>query len=478
MIKTKIIATLGPASDSTSKIAALIEAGVDVFRLNFSHGTLEQHGRTLERVRSVCRESGAMVAVMADLCGPKIRVDPVEDDAFDIDPGDHIYIMDQHVVGTPSSISTNHSELVREVEVSHRVLIDDGSVCLRVKEVLPDRLHCVCEIGGKIGTRKGINVPDSDIAMSALTEKDKTDLAWATEHGVDFVALSFVRSARDLQDLMELMPLSGGCPIVAKIETAQAMTRLDEIIEAADVVLIARGDLGVEMDLARVPLEQKEIARLCQQMGKPVIVATQMLQSMVHHPTATRAEVSDVANAILDSADCVMLSAETSVGEYPVESVRMLGRVAAHTEEFLAGRPTLNRVDGVKSTRPVATAVSHGASVLARELKARVAAVWTDTGNTARLLSKCRLEVPVIGLSPNDQICRRMAMYYGVIAIRLDRQEPISSMLRDVDAALLKRELVAQGDLIVAIAGTRLERDGSTNALFIHLVAGETPTGA
>lgn len=477
MIRTKIIATIGPASESLETLGDLLDAGVDVFRLNFSHGTLQQHEIVYDRIRSVCRQRGVPAAVMADLCGPKIRVDPVEDDSFALHVGDSIDIVGGHVVGTAERISTNRPELVREVGVGHRVLIDDGSVRLRVTAASADRLKCVCEVGGTVSTRKGVNLPDSDLAMSALTEKDREDLAWAVEHGVDYIAMSFVRSAADLRELRELLPLSDDrCRVVAKIETPPAILHMDEIIESADVVLVARGDLGVELELARVPLLQKQIARQCRQAGKPVIIATQMLQSMVESPTATRAEVSDVANAILDAADAIMLSAETSVGSFPIESVKMMTRIAAETEDFIDRSSTMSSNEVNALLPRVPTAVAHGTNLLARELDAKLVAVWTQTGNTARLLSKCRLPSVVVGLSPDEHVCRRMAMYYGIEPVQMSRDEDVLTMLSEVDGMLLSRGLAESGDMIVVIAGTRLQQVGSTNAVLIHLV-GNTSTG-
>ena len=470
LIRTKIIATIGPASSSEQMLGRLIDAGVDVFRLNFSHGTVDEHGRTLQRIETVCRAKGAMVAVMGDLCGPKIRVDPVEGDAFDLATGKRIELVADHVIGTAQRISTSRPDLITELKVGDRVLIDDGNVRLRAAEKHADRVVCLCEAGGTISTHKGVNAPDTAMQMSALTPKDREDLTWALDRRLDYIAMSFVRSATDLRELRELVPIRhGDCRVVAKIETVLATQHLDEIIESADAVLVARGDLGVEMDLAQVPLVQKRIARRCLVAGKPVIVATQMLQSMVASPTATRAEVSDVANAIFDSADCVMLSAETSVGKYPVESVEMMARIAQETETFIGAAAT-ERLDVTATLRPVATAVAHGAAVVAKELSARAVAVWTQTGNTARLLSKCRLTAPVVGLSPDESVCRRMCLYYGVIPIRLNRQDHITAMLRDVDEALLTRQLVERGDLVVVVAGTHLRQVGSTNALLIHLV--------
>jgi pyruvate kinase len=474
MIRTKVIATIGPATNTVERLRDLIDAGVDVFRLNFSHGTPEQHASALKNIRKAAQDRGAIIAVLADLCGPKIRVDPVEDDSFEIESGDQIAITRNHLVGNAERISTNRPELIDEVAPGHCLLIDDGNVCLRVKEARDDELICECVVGGAISTRKGINAPDSTLEMAALTDKDKQDLSWAVEHGVDYIALSFVRRAHDIQELRALLPLSEMPPgIVSKIETAQALDHIDEIIEASDVVLVARGDLGVEMDLARVPIEQKMIARKCQQVGKPVIIATQMLQSMVENPTATRAEVSDVANAILDSADCVMLSAETSIGEYPVKSVQLMCRIAEITEDYLARNRTAARMDATATMRQVSTAIAHGASVVAEELEVRLVAVWSREGNTARLLSKCRLNRPVVGLSSDERVCRRMALYYGVFPVQLEPDDDKDRMLAAVDETLRAKELAEPGDMIVVVAGTRLARVGETNALLLHLVGRE-----
>ncbi len=473
MIHTRIIATIGPASDSSEKLGQLIDAGVNVFRLNFSHGELAQHAAALERIKAAREQRGVHVAVMGDLCGPKIRVDTVEGGSFMLAAGDRIEVVREHVAGTRGRISTNRPELVGEAKVGHRLLIDDGNVRLRVESTSGKSLQCMCEVGGAVSSRKGVNVPDTDLVMSALTDKDRADLAWAMENRLDYIAMSFVRTAADLRELRDLMPLSN-CEtrVVAKIETPQAARHLEEIIESADAVLVARGDMGVEMELAQVPIIQKRITRLCRKAGKPAIIATQMLQSMVSSPTATRAEVSDVANAILDSADAVMLSAETSVGQYPVESVAMMAGIAAETESFVDEAGEAGQVEVSASMRPVATAVAHGAALLARELHAKLVAVWTQTGNTARLLSKSRLGVPVVGLSPDEHVCRRMCMYYGVRPFQLARKERITEMLRDVDEALLSHGATKRGDLIVVVAGTRLKEVGATNALLIHLVGG------
>lgn len=470
MIRTKIIATLGPGSESPSSIAALIDAGVDVFRLNFSHGTIDTHAAVLGRIVEARRAANAPIAVLADLCGPKIRLGTIAGGGFDIRAGDRIALDADTAQGSPQRVGVNRPQLIQEVKSGHRILIDDGNVELRVDSASAAALQCVCVIGGRLSDRKGMNFPDSDLEVSALTPKDHADVKWITDHDVDYIALSFVRSAADISELRRLIPAGSAIQIVAKIETRHATQCLDEIIAAADAVMVARGDLAVEMDLATVPLIQKDIARRCRIAGKPVIVATQMLQSMVERPTPTRAEVSDVANAILDEADCVMLSAETAVGPYAVEAVRMMGRIAAKTEAF-SGRPEDGASIRSPQTRPVTTAVGHGASVLCRELGVKLVAVWTQSGKTARLLSKHRVAATIVGLSADAAVCRRMAMYYGVEPMQICRNSHNDDMLKELDAALKSAGLAVAGDRIIVIAGTQLDDPGATNALLIHLVA-------
>lgn len=471
MIRTKIIATVGPASRSPEVLARLIEAGVDVFRLNFSHGSLEDHGAALRAIRAAAARCEAVVAVMGDLCGPKIRVDPVEGDAFDLPTGAQIRIVADKVAGNAERISTSRRELPQEAAVGHRVLIDDGMIRLRVEESDGKSLLCRCEAGGAIQSRKGVNLPDTDLHMSSMTDKDRGDLAWALANDVDYIALSFVRRAEDLDELRAAMRACGRvAPVVAKIETPQAINELHRIIEATDVVLVARGDLGVEMDLACVPLLQKDITARSQRAGKPVIVATQMLQSMVEHPTATRAEVSDVANAVFDSADAVMLSAETAVGAYPVAAVEMMNRIAHETETYLARSGYFARMDADDSVNPIATGVVNGAGSLARELQAKLIAVWTETGNTVRLLSKCRPDRLIVGLASEEAICRRMAMYYGVLPVQMPLTPDQDEMLRRLDEWLREHHLAEESDLVILAASTRLIGPGSTSALLMHLV--------
>jgi len=472
MTKTKIIVTIGPASCDEQTLTAFIEEGVDVLRLNFSHGTVSEHHQVLTNIRQVCQRTGAIVAVMGDLCGPKLRVGRIEGGRFTIEPGETITIQRQLDVGTRQRIGTNYPPLVDELEPQARIFIDDGNVRLRVVDKRADELVCTCELGGVIADHKGINLPDTALSTPALTHKDRADLEWAIANDLDYVALSFVRRPEDLQELRAILDeRHSDIRVVAKIEKPQAIDHLSGIINEADAVLVARGDLGVEMDVARVPLLQKDITLRCQQVGKPVIIATQMLQSMIDSATPTRAEVSDVANAIFDAADAVMLSAESAVGKYPVQAVRMINRIARETEAFLARQPAagLGALAAPESLR-VTSAVAHGASLVARELNAKLVAVWSETGNTARLLSKYRLPQPIVTLSPHERVCRQVAMNYGVIPVHAAQPANPEHMLRKLDELLTARGLAEPNDLILVIAGTQLHRPGATNNLLIHIV--------
>ena len=476
MNKTKVVATVGPACRDEATLSAMIAGGVDVFRLNFSHGTLDEHAAAVRNIRAAAAARNAIVAILGDLCGPKIRVGEVVGEAFELSAGDALRIEPGTFPCTRERICTSYDGLCAEVEPGHRVLIDDGQICLRAVRRDAGALVCRCEAGGTVRSRKGVNLPDTRLSLPSLTDKDRRDLAWAVQQELDYVALSFVQSPEDLRQLRsELTRCGGDARVVSKIERPEAVRHLDEIIDLSDAVLIARGDLGVEMDVSKVPLVQKDITRRCAGMGKPVIVATQMLQSMVSSPVPTRAEVSDVANAILDGADAVMLSAETSTGQYPLAALRTIRGIATETEAFLARCPEDATPRISPTTLRVTSAVVHGAAIIARDLDVRLVAVWTETGNTVRLLSKRRPLQWVVGLAESDRVCRWMALYYGVQPVRLDRSGNQREMVGDVDRALMRRGLAATNDRIIIIAGTHLRQPGATNALLIHLVGSAEP---
>ncbi|MCK6457017.1 MAG: pyruvate kinase [Phycisphaerae bacterium] len=478
MIRTKIIATVGPASADPAVLRRLIDAGVDVFRLNFSHGSRDAHARAVRLIHEAGVDCGRHIAIMGDLCGPKIRLNAVAGGRARLNDGAVVRIVRGNADATADCLTSNYDALIDEMLPGQRLLIDDGSVRLRVVEKNDAALVCAVDVGGHIADRKGINLPDTQIRRPALTDKDRDDLAWAIEQRLDYVALSFVRRGEDVAEVRRIIAAAGGdVHVVAKIEKPQAIDSLDAIIEESDVVLVARGDLGVEMEVERVPILQKTIARQCRYGAKPIIVATQMLQSMVHSPVPTRAEVSDVANAILDHADVLMLSAETAVGEYPVEAVRILRRVAEQTERHLERIAPHLEKDVLAAALRLSSAVARGASLVARDLDAQLVAVWSDTGSTVRLLSKHRMGQTIVGLCPTEHVARRMAMYFGVVPLLLNRPEATDEMFRRLDAELIARRLAEPGDLTVVVAGTKLNRPGSTNMLLIHLV-GESDSAA
>lgn len=469
MERTKIVATVGPASGDEATLRAMLSAGLDVARINFSHGRLNEHGDRLAQLRSAA-ENG-YVGVMGDLCGPKIRVAALPEPVLHLAANDELIVMGSSETRLSGRMmTTTYPGLVRDVEPGHRLLIEDGAVRCRVLRKENERLICQCEVGGPVGLRKGINLPDSALQLPVLTANDLADLAWAVANQLDYVALSFIRRAEDIDTLRSALKEAGGSPrIVAKIETPAAVHDIDRIIERSDAILVARGDLGVEMDLVEVPIIQKNIVRRCKAAGIPVIVATQMLQSMTESPFPTRAEVSDVANAILDGADAVMLSAETAIGKHPVAAVECMNRIVARTEA--AGEvPPVAPVRVEQSGLRVTSAVARTAAIAAREHEAKAIAVWTRTGNTARLVSKHYLAQPILALAPDDRVCRALTLLSGVTPVRADRPGDEPTLIRIVDRELLTRGWVRRGDMVVIVAGTDRTTAGASDAVILHFV--------
>jgi pyruvate kinase len=472
--RTKIVATLGPATDDAGRLEALFEAGLDICRLNFSHGTAADHARRLERVRTWAHENDRPIAVIGDLCGPKIRLNPVRGDAITVQPGDSVRFVHGDDDCSAGRFTTNLPSFVDEVEVGHRIYIDDGLVRLLVTARDADALTCTCTTGGRVSSRKGVNLPDTLLSTPALTAKDRQDLEWAIEHGLDYVALSFVRRPEDLSTLRTAIDKRGSdIGVIVKIEKAEAIQHLDNLVSRADGIMVARGDLGVEMDVWRVPLMQKAITARCREAGKPVIVATQMLQSMVASPMPTRAEVSDVANAILDGADAMMLSAETAVGAYPEIAVTMMDRVAQATEAHQREQRGLAPAPPAAEIKGTTAAIARAAVQAALQLDARLVAVWTATGETVRLLARHRLPIPVVGLTYDEHVCRRLNLFYGVIPLRVQPLGNPAEMARVLDERLLERGLASPGDLIVVVTSTRPRTPGATNTTLVHRVGDE-----
>jgi pyruvate kinase len=470
MIKTKIIATLGPACAETGIIEAMIDNGVDVFRLNFSHGTLDEHVKLLETVNVVRSRHHQMTAMLGDLCGPKIRTGQIEPEGQILQTGDEIRIVPGNQTGTSHCFSTNYEHFNQDVGIGHRIFIDDGQITLNV--VGRDDEDLVCEVvdGGPLYSHKGINLPDTMIRKPSITKFDWECVDWAVEQNLDFLALSFVRSADEINELKEYIhKAKSHIKVISKIETPQALAHLEPIVDASDAVLVARGDLGVEMDLAEVPLLQKRITKMCRDYGKPVIVATQMLQNMIEKPTATRAEVSDVANAIMDFTDAVMLSGETAVGKHPVKAVQTIERIAGVTEAYLDEQYIIHQRSITADQLALTAAITRGVAQLVEDIDVKLVAVWSQSGSTARLLSKARIDVPVLAFSSDEKSCRQMCLHYGVIPCCCPIPEDNERFASLVDKLVIENMWANAGDRMVLVAGKPLGAAGTTSS--IHVLA-------
>ncbi len=453
--RVKIVGTLGPSSSDAETIGRMIEAGLDVARLNFSHGTHEDHRRLYETVRAEAKKAGHTVAILADLCGPKIRVGEMEGGAAELKNGNSLVIAPGDMVGTAQSFSTSYKNLSKDVRPGDHILFDDGLLDVVVESVESDAVHCVVVTGGLLKNKKGMNIPGTPLSAPALTEKDRKDLAFARELGVDYFALSFVQRAADV---LEAKQLAGDIPVIAKIEKPEAVSGIAEIIEAADGLMVARGDLGVEAGAEKVPLIQKRLIRDAAANGLPVIVATQMLDSMIHHPRPTRAEVSDVANAVLDGTDAVMLSGETASGKYPVEAVEEMAAILEEVEKSDIFR---RLTDPIRiEEQSFSNAIAHASVTTANELNLRAIAIYTETGHNAELVSSCRPLASIIAFSQHESVMRRLALFWGVIPLRTDWIES-DKLVAHTARVLLENGIVDSGDEIAVTFG---RKDSSGNA--------------
>jgi pyruvate kinase len=470
-IRTKIVATIGPASHSPDRIRELARAGADMFRVNFSHGSSDQRQDFLDAVRQVEVDLGEPLAVMADLCGPKIRVGPVAGGSVLLGEGQKLIIQRTPIEGTAERISTTLPELVDEADAGETILINDGQIKLTVERVNPpDEIVTRVARSGVLSSGKGVNLPDTDLTLSALTEKDRQDAAWIADREFDYVALSFVRAADDVNALRELLE-SNGCDahIIAKIEKPQALENIEAILDAADGVMVARGDLGVEIDLPRVPVAQKRIALLAQQAGKPCIIATQMLETMTHCAVPTRAEASDVANAVMDRADAAMLSGETAVGEYPVRAVHMMDRIVAEVQTYqdsLCEMPPTHL-----NSLPIGAAVAAGVRGVLNQQPVAAVCVFTATGATALALAKSRPAVPILAISPSRQTVRRVCLYYGVLARQADAPEHTREVLALFEQFAKDRDIASPGETLVVVSGRPIGKPGAANTIVVHTVS-------
>jgi pyruvate kinase len=466
--RTKIVATIGPASRSPEVLRQMIQAGMNVARINFSHGSYEDHGKTIEMVRTVSKELDVPITIFQDLQGPKVRVAKLPGETLTLVEGESLTLVpDDMSVDLPGTIAIDYPHLAEEATAGTQILMDDGLLELTVESIDDRTVRCQVVKGGLLKPRKGVNLPSLNLRLPSVTDKDKEDLEFGISQGVDWISLSFVRKAEDIHLLKDLLKAQGAAdtPVIAKIEKPQAIENLEEILEATDAIMVARGDLGVEINPAKVPTLQKHIIRRCNEKGIPVITATQMLESMIQNPRPTRAEANDVANAILDGTDAVMLSGESAVGNYPVQAVAMMAAIANEVEKelkfqnFVADRP-----DTVH-------AISEGLNAIDQVLDLRWIVACTISGASARLVAEERPRAAVIALTPNPKTYNRLNLVWGVKPVFMESNEPSFETLVDqAEACLLARKLVEPGDRILITGGIPTNSAGGTNFLKIHQI--------
>lgn len=468
MRRAKIVCTMGPATSGYETTRDLVAAGMDVARLNLSHGSHADHEATYSNIRRAGDEVGRGVGILADLQGPKIRLGEFLDGAIDLAEDDEFTITAEDVPGDQKIASTTYAGLPEDVAPGDRILIDDGRVTVEVSDVTGPRVATRVVEGGRLSNHKGLNLPGVAVSVPALTEKDEADLRWAIRLGIDMIALSFVRQPEDIELVHRIMDEEGRrLPVLAKVEKPQAVHRLEEIVAAFNGVMVARGDLGVELELEAVPLEQKRAIDLCRRAGKPVIVATQMLESMMAASRPTRAEVSDVANAVLDGADALMLSGETSVGVNPQHVVETMSTIIEHVETEALGRLSTAPHEKEAST---ARAITRAAVSVAHEVEARYIIAFTETGSTARLISRHRSTIPLLAFTPNPEVRSRLALVWGVETFMAPQVRHTDDLVQQVDTSLLSIGRVTHGERLVIVAGVPPGVPGTTNGMRVHTV--------
>jgi len=466
--KTKIICTIGPASSSAEHVLKLAQAGMNIARLNFTHGTHEEHFTHIKNIKSVSDKLGYQIPIIADLSGPKLRIGNIENE-FRVEPGDMLVITTENISGTRQKISTSYANLTHDVTKGDIILIDDGYISLEVKDVIGSEVVCVVTNGGTIKSRKGINLPGVRINTPTITEKDIKDIAFALQNGIDFFALSFVRSFHDIDMLREILSEKNAHnPIIAKIEKPEAIEDIDEIISHSDAIMIARGDLGVEMPTEEVPLLQKQIITKCKNASTPVITATQMLESMVENSLPTRAEASDVANAVFDGTDAVMLSAETSVGKHPDTAVAMMKKIISRSERECIPNPEL--FSSSFRTSQFAIDLSKAACAIAQDTNAAAIFAITKTGRTARHLSKFRVNTPIYAFTENERTMNFLQLVWGVSCYYLENLEETDATLHKVKKFALEQHLIEKDNIMIFVTGIPLQTSTEVNMIKLDKV--------
>jgi len=467
MRRAKIVCTLGPAVDSREKVQELIAAGMNMARLNLSHGSYEEHQSRLDLVRAAAKEAGAAVAILVDLQGPKIRLARFENGPHDLARGDIFTITTDEVVGTKERVGTTYKGLPGDCKAGDRILIDDGKVTVEVIEVKGNDVITKCTQPGAVSNNKGINLPGVAVSVPAMSEKDEDDLRWGLRAGADFIALSFVRNAADIKDVHAIMDEVGiRVPVIAKIEKPQAVANLEEIVDAFDGIMVARGDLGVELPIEDVPMVQKRCVELARDAAKPVIVATQMLDSMISNSTPTRAEATDCANAVLDGADALMLSGETSIGEFAIEAVKTMARIIERTEELGLDRirPMMNQ------PRTKGGAITKAAADVGAIIGAKFLVTFTQSGDSARRISRLRSVIPILAITPDEGTYNRLALSWGVEPLVTPMVKHTDEMVLQADKMIIEGKRAKEGELVMIVAGSPPGIPGSTNAMRVHKV--------
>jgi pyruvate kinase len=472
--RTKIVATIGPASRDEGTLRQLIRSGMNVARINFSHGDHDTHGETIDRIRRIAQEENAVIAILCDMQGPKIRIGKIASEPLMLKKGDQVTFTLGPGDGTDNVISLPHPEFVRDIKPGMQLLLDDGNLEMVVTQTVTNGLVSEVVVGGPLTSRKGVTAPTAKLSLSAITDKDREDIEFSLKKQCDYLAMSFVRSEEDIRELRWLIRhLGGEVAVIAKIEKQQALENIESIIAVCDGIMVARGDLGVETPAEEVPYHQKRIIQLCNQAGKPVITATQMLNSMVDNPRPTRAEASDVYNAILDGTDAVMLSNETAAGKYPIAAVETMARIAVIAEQAIFSQPREDR----QVTRPnaegreaISDAISQATCQIAEALNSKAIVTSTLTGYTTRRVAKERPHTPILCVTPSDITYRRMALVWGVLPLVIPEFHSIDEMIATVVGAAQDAQLVERGDTLVLIAGVPFGIGGQTNFLKIHTV--------
>jgi pyruvate kinase len=471
MRKTKIVCTIGPASESVENLTKLVNAGMNVMRLNFSHGDFEEHGGRIKNIREVTKNTGKNVAILLDTKGPEIRTGKLKVEPIELVQDETIILTTEEILGDKDRISITYDNLPNDVSVGSTILIDDGLIGLTVTDIKGTEIHCHIVNGGTIKSKRGVNVPGVKITLPGITEKDANDIVFGIEQGVDFIAASFVRKASDVLEIRELLEKHNAShiQIISKIENQEGVDNLDEILEVSDGLMVARGDLGVEIPAEEVPLVQKAMIKKCNRVGKPVITATQMLDSMQRNPRPTRAEASDVANAIFDGTDAIMLSGESAAGKYPEESVKTMARIAERAESALEYREIFLKQSQAQQTS-VTEAISQAVANSALDLDAKAIVTATESGYTARMVSKYRPKAPIIAVTTNPQVIRRLMLIWGVIPVLGKEAANTDEMIEQAIDSSVNAGLVNVGDLVVITAGVPVGRTGTTNLIKVHHV--------